>query len=167
MHEYRTVLNHSASQSPERQAVDLEQFVAVHSALYDYKVLGLGDPGALHRLIRTNLPDARRRADTIDQTAAVLREQLPRNLANCQAALPDFDWRFNIYLMPSCGALDGAGRIVDGAALDEFEVGSTIRTTQPTGHPAEIADAVGSAERQSWNSIQGPHVWRRPSTTTV
>jgi hypothetical protein len=115
MAEYREALDHSRAESPAGQIAHLHrEFTSAHAALYRSEVLGFGSPAALDEHIRVALPDLRRRADAIDQTAATLLTRIPRAISAFRATLPDFNCNFNIYLMPSFGLLDGAARIVDG-----------------------------------------------------
>ncbi len=115
MREYRQALDHVAGKPPAEQPGAFERsFVTAHAALYRPEVLGLDKPDALDAHIRKNLPDLQQRADAIDVTAATLRAQLPGYIADFRTAFPDFDCNFNIYLMPTFGILDGAGRVVEG-----------------------------------------------------
>jgi hypothetical protein len=132
MPEYRVELSRPSSKTLEEQAAEFEsQFVAAHAALYRPEVLGLANPEALHELIRKNLPDDRRRLDAIDLEARALHTQLPSYLTEFRAAFPDFHCGFTIYLMPSFGALDGAGRIVSGAPALVFGVDTIAAMETP------------------------------------
>jgi hypothetical protein len=132
MPEYRQVLDRSARESLAEQATALEKdFVMAHAALYRPEVLGLDDPNALSARIRKSLPDLRQRADSIGATADTLRAQLPGDIADFRAAFPDFDCSFTIYLMPTFGMLDGAGRVVTGKPALVFGVDTIAANETP------------------------------------
>ena len=114
MPEFQSVLARTAASPMDRQLQEQKSFVAAHSPLYAADVLGITHPGDLDGMIKEHLPDIRARDKDIDAAAAALHAKLPGYLDDFRAAFPDFDCNFTIYMMPSFGAFDGAGRRVAG-----------------------------------------------------
>ena len=93
------------------QQEDLRQFIAEHAVLYAPSVMGATNVEAM---ARSSLPSIRSRNDDIRRNTAILHERLPAYLHDFSGVFPDFRCNFMIYMMPSFGAFDGAGRFVDG-----------------------------------------------------
>lgn len=104
-----------------------------HPELYTPDVLGLAPGAALDRLI----PPAMTRAKSDPAWRAMhvrLRAEIPRIAALFRTRFPNFRCDFPVYLVPSFGALDGAGRVVAGRpalvigvdAVAEYETADQI-----------------------------------------
>jgi hypothetical protein len=105
---------HTAASPIDEQVLEQKAFIAAHSPLFAADVLGIAKPGDLDGMIKEYLPDIRARSKDIDQAAAILHARLPDFLKDFRSTFPDFDCNFTIYMMPSFGAFDGAGRFVAG-----------------------------------------------------
>ena len=111
MPEFESTLQRTASTAAEQQLAEVKKFIAAHAALYAPSVVGVPDAATI---ARSSLPSIRSRNGDIERNAAVLHERLPAYLHDFAAHFPDFRCNFTIYMMPSFGAFDGAGRFVDG-----------------------------------------------------
>jgi hypothetical protein len=89
------------------------EFVAAHAALYVPTVTGFAPGPALDAAARGTLQALDADGALAAHHAALLRT-LPRVIERFAAAFPDFRCDFPIHVAPTFGAMDGAGRIVDG-----------------------------------------------------
>jgi hypothetical protein len=89
------------------------QVLAADPALYAPGVLGLA-PDKLDAAIVAGLKASRTEEAQEAATAHWLSAELPQVLASFTRELPDFRCDFTLYLLPTLGQLDGAGRVVGG-----------------------------------------------------
>jgi hypothetical protein len=99
-----------------------EAVVAGHPALYGESIVHVRTAEQVDRLAARAMSDARTHADRIRSIGAALTNGFPAYLERFQRVFSDFRCDFPIYLMPSLGQFDGAGRIVDGQPALVFGV---------------------------------------------
>lgn len=88
--------------------------VTPNGDLYGTTGVGFETDTALDNAIAKSLDHARQSRATIEATESSLQRQLPQLITQFQRSFPDFRCDFPIYLLPSLGQLDGAGRQVKG-----------------------------------------------------
>jgi len=114
----------TAGQSDADQlAAYKEALIGAHPGLYAQDVLGLTPGPGMDRLILASLAQARRAPDR-DALKARVREQVGATVRAFHRAFADFSCNFPVYLTDSLGALDGAGRVVDGQPAMVLGIGS-------------------------------------------
>ena len=110
MSEYWAVVD-----APRDQAVPSfrRRLVDANGDLYGAGGVGFKSPEALDAAIVRSLDHAARERDNMMRMSDILRAELPGRLKHFRAAFPDFRCDFTIFLLPSLGRLDGAGRRVN------------------------------------------------------
>ncbi len=100
-------------QAPDAQMAAFErEVIGRHPGLYHQEVLGVAPGPTMDRLILRSLAAAR--SDPPGQEfVSGLRDDIARGVARFRR-LPGFRCGFDIYLADTLGAMDGAGRVVDG-----------------------------------------------------
>jgi hypothetical protein len=88
--------------------------IAPNGDLYSATGVGFSSEEKLNAAILKTIADARTHPAAIHSTLLLLQQQLPTYIRDFKRAFPDFQCNFKIYLLPAFGALDGAGRIVNG-----------------------------------------------------
>jgi Predicted Zn-dependent protease (DUF2268) len=105
--------------------------------LYTQEVLGLSPGAVMDRQIVRSLEAARR-----DEDYAELKQLLRKQIAATTAAFhvfPDFRCNFPIYFADTLGALDGAGRVVNGQRALVLGLGSLVQEQKQISLPVFLA----------------------------
>jgi len=128
------VVESSRTEPPEQQPISFRHALNLeHTDLYSSIGMGFQSPIQLDAAIVSGLAVARKHDVAIHAMAAKLHEELPAHLAAFQRTFPDFRCNFTIYLAPSLGMMDGAGRIVDGHPALVFGVDNITAEFAGTG----------------------------------
>lgn len=107
-------MERSSQESPAQQVQAFRELFEVKDTdLFGESGLGFKSNGALEAAILRSLAEARTHPSDIRSTEDLLERTLPSHLNRFKAEFPDFRCDFPIYIMPSLGQLDGAGRVVD------------------------------------------------------
>jgi hypothetical protein len=115
MPRYWEAASESGNQTAQEQIASFRQALGVsHTDLYSKTGLGFQSDALLDDAILKALSSARKNMQTGQQMSQTLRTTLPQEIAHFKTEFPDFKCDFPIYLVPSFGSLDGAGRVVDG-----------------------------------------------------
>jgi len=107
------VVSETNDAAPEQEIRQFRTKVLANSDIYSETGFGFHSETELDSAILRGLLAARRNPQHVQQMAALLRTQLPATIKSFQHAFPDFRCDFPIYLAPSLGKLDGAGRVID------------------------------------------------------
>jgi len=89
--------------------------IATNGDLYSATGVGFSSEETLTAAILKTIAGTRTNPAAIHSTLRLLQQQLPGYIRDFKRAFPDFQCNFKIYLLPAFGALDGAGRVVNGA----------------------------------------------------
>jgi hypothetical protein len=138
MPQYWNLVSESANESPQDQVAGFHSVLdLVHTDLYSKTGLGFETDEQLDRAILKALRDARQNREIMEQMSTKVRATLDQELVRFKKTFPDFQCNFVIYLVPSLGNLDGAGRVVDGQPALVFGVDSIASefSTQPLQLP--------------------------------
>lgn len=115
MPRYWDAVSESGNQTAQEQIASFRQALDVaHTDLYSKTGLGFESEALLDNAILKALSSARKNMQSGQRMSQTLRTTLPQEIAHFQTEFPDFKCDFAIYLVPSLGSLDGAGRVVDG-----------------------------------------------------
>ncbi len=127
---YWHILDDGGDQTAQFRAA----LVSPDGDLYGATGVGFETGTALDKAIVKSFDRARQARATIEATEASLQRQLPRLIAQFQQSFPDFRCDFPIYLLPTLGQLDGAGRQVKGhpALLLGVDVIADVHTAADT-----------------------------------
>ena len=105
----------SSHDTPDQTLRDLHRvLIAPNGDLYSATGVGFSSEEKLNAAILKTIADARSRPDAIHSSLLLLEQRLPAYIRDFKRAFPDFQCNFKIYLLPAFGALDGAGRVVNG-----------------------------------------------------
>lgn len=107
----------------EQIAAYRQALVVPHPGLYTPEVLGLTAGPVMDRQILASLAQARN-APHREALEARVRAQVGVTARAFHGAFADFRCNFPVYLTDSLGALDGAGRVVDGQPAMVLGIGS-------------------------------------------
>jgi len=97
--------------SDQDRRKSLHQYVADHAALYAPTAIGTPPTDSLERIGLTGMDAVGASAFGFDRSLHGAIETAEQGFAR---AFPDFQCKFPIYLAPTFGRMDGAGRVVDG-----------------------------------------------------
>lgn len=108
--------------APKDQAVQTFRRLLVdpNGDLYGAPGLGFSSKDRLDAAIAKSIDRAANERDKIVHMSELLRAALPERLQHFRATFADFRCDFTIYLLPSLGTLDGAGRRVNNAGALVF-----------------------------------------------
>ncbi len=125
MPQYWNLVSKSGKQSPQQQVASFRRALALaHTDLYSKTGLGFETDEQLDHAILKALGEARQNRQAAEDMSTKVRSTLASELVHFKKTFPDFQCTFTIYLVPSLGNLDGAGRIVDGQPALVFGVDS-------------------------------------------
>ena len=114
MPKFWSLVEDSSHGSPAQQVQGFRDvFIVKDTNLFGESGLGFRSEAGLDAAILRSLAHARTHASTIRSAEELLESMLPSELNRFKTAFPDFRCDFPIYIMPSLGQLDGAGRVVD------------------------------------------------------
>ncbi|HEY0309490.1 MAG TPA: hypothetical protein VGB94_15105 [Acidobacteriaceae bacterium] len=112
---YWSAVESSKTETPAQKVLTFRHALNLdHTDLYSATGIGFASTTDLDLAILTSMASVQRHDAAIHGIATRLRDELPAHMAAFQRTFPDFRCNFTIYLAPSLGKLDGAGRIVDG-----------------------------------------------------
>jgi len=125
MPEYWNLVSESGSQSPPQQVASFRRALDLaHTNLYSKTGLGFETDEQLDHAILKALGEARQNRQVAEGMSTKVRSTFASELVHFKKMFPDFQCNFEIYLVPSLGSLDGAGRVVDGQPALVFGVDS-------------------------------------------
>lgn len=125
MPQYWNLVSESANQSPQEQIAGFRRvFDLARTNLYSKTGLGFETDEQLDHAILQALSEARQNRQVAEGMSTKVRSTLASELVHFKKTFPDFQCNFTIYLVPSLGSLDGAGRVVDGQPALVFGVDS-------------------------------------------
>ena len=108
------VVDDSRHQSADQQVAEFRRVLGVdRTDLYSESGLGFESPEALNRAILKTVASARERPEPIESMGTLIESRLTSYIREFRKTFPDFECNFPIYIVPSLGRLDGAGRVVD------------------------------------------------------
>lgn len=90
------------------------ELIAPHPSLFGPEGLGFTSKAQLDQAILAAAATTIEQRSKTEAKSKYLEQRLPELIRRFQTALPDFRCDFPIYLLPSLGKLDGAGRTIDG-----------------------------------------------------
>ena len=119
MPKFWRVVEATRHQGVARQVAEFRRVLAVDQTdLYSESGLGFKSGEDLDRAILKALARAQEDRGAVKPMERLIKRGLPSYISTFRKTFPDFKCDFAIYLMPSLGQLDGAGRIVNhGPAL--------------------------------------------------
>lgn len=111
---WNVVRETSASGLDEQVMRFRSEVVVPNGDLYGLNGFGFASDSDLDKAIPIAIAHARSHTEAAQSIAVQIRSQLPALVADFKRTFPDFQCNFPIYLAPSLGTLDGAGRIING-----------------------------------------------------
>jgi hypothetical protein len=137
MPEYRRLVSESRNQSPKEQVVTFHRGLDLsHTDLYSKTGVGFQTEEHLNGAILKALGEARQNLQSVLLMSETVSSSLPQEVARFEKVFPDFRCNFPIYLVPSLGNLDGAGRIVDGRPA--LVLGIDSMASEFSGKPLQL-----------------------------
>lgn len=110
---WKVVAETSSATTEEQVKRFRAEMVKPNSDLYAATGFGFMSDSELDMAIPLAIADARSHENSMRSMTAQIASRLPAVVAEFQRYFPDFRCSFPVYLAPSLGKLDGAGRMID------------------------------------------------------
>lgn len=115
MPQFWQIVDGSSKVSAQMQIEEFRKdLIQDHGDLYSATGVGFDSDQKLDAAILRELAAVRAHPESTRKMSALLEHDLPLYIRHFQRHFPDFRCNFPIYLLPSLGQLDGAGRVVNG-----------------------------------------------------
>jgi len=177
MPKFWRVVDDSRHQSADQQVAEFRRVLGVdRTDLYSESGLGFESTEALNSAILKTVASTREHPEPIESMGTLIESRLPSYIREFRKTFPDFECSFPIYIVPSLGQLDGAGRVVDHRPALVFGVDNIAAEHTATTLPIFIDhelfhryhfQAAGFSDDNARNEVIWRTLWAEGLATYV